>query len=421
MTDVRQLFVNASEVVTCAGPARARRGAEQGEAGVRRGVAVAVDAAGRVAAVEEERTLRAAHPGVALVDCAQGVLTPGFCDSHTHAIFGRARYEEQEMRAAGVGYLEIARRGGGIHSSVRDLRERSADDLVALAAARMRRIAAHGTTTLEVKSGYGLSLESELTTLRVIQRLAADVPLRLVPTFLGAHEVPLEYREAPRSREEYIALVTGEMIPAVAKEGLARFCDIFCEPGVYTTDETRRILGAARAAGLALKLHADELENGAAAELAAELGATSADHLAAISEQGIAALAAGSTVATLLPGTMLFLGRPKQAPARALVAAGVPVALASDFNPGTSPTVNFPLVLTLGVSQLRLSVAEAFVAATVNGAAALGMAGEVGQLAPGFHADLALFDVRDHREIPYWYGDNRCLRTWVGGRPAHGA
>lgn len=421
MTDVRQLFVNASEVVTCAGPARARRGAEQGEAGVRRGVAVAVDAAGRVAAVEEERTLRAAHPGVALVDCAQGVLTPGFCDSHTHAIFGRARYEEQEMRAAGVGYLEIARRGGGIHSSVRDLRERSADDLVALAAARMRRIAAHGTTTLEVKSGYGLSLESELTTLRVIQRLAADVPLRLVPTFLGAHEVPLEYREAPRSREEYIALVTGEMIPAVAKEGLARFCDIFCEPGVYTTDETRRILGAARAAGLALKLHADELENGAAAELAAELGATSADHLAAISEQGIAALAAGSTVATLLPGTMLFLGRPKQAPARALVAAGVPVALASDFNPGTSPTVNFPLVLTLGVSQLRLSVAEAFVAATVNGAAALGLAGEVGQLAPGFHADLALFDVRDHREIPYWYGDNRCLRTWVGGRPAHGA
>lgn len=421
MTDVRQLFVNAAEVVTCAGPARARRGAEQGDAAVRRGVAVAVDAAGRVAAVDDERTLRTSFPRAELIDCAQGVITPGFCDSHTHAIFGRARYEEQEMRAAGVGYLEIAKRGGGIHSSVRDLRTRSADDLVALAAARMRRIAAHGTTTLEVKSGYGLSLESELTTLRVIQRLAPEVPLRLVPTFLGAHEVPLEYREAPRSREEYIALVAGEMIPAVAKEGLARFCDIFCEPGVYTTDETRRILGAARTAGLALKLHADELENGAAAELAAELGATSADHLAAISEQGIAALAASATVATLLPGTMLFLGRPKQAPARALITAGVPVALASDFNPGTSPTVNFPLVLTLGVSQLRLSVAEAFVAATVNGAAALGMAGEVGQLAPGFHADLALFDVRDHREIPYWYGDNRCLRTWVGGRPAHGA
>jgi imidazolonepropionase len=272
-----------------------------------------------------------------------------------------------------------------------------------------------------VKSGYGLSLESELTTLRVIRRLAAEVPLRLVPTFLGAHEVPLDHREAPRTREDYIALVTEEMIPAVAREGLARFCDVFCEPGVYTADETRRILTAARGAGMGLKLHADELQNGAAAELAAELGATSADHLAAISEQGIAALAAAGTVATLLPGTMLFLGRPKQAPARALVQSGVAVALASDFNPGTSPTVNFPLILTLGVSQLRLSVAEAFVAATVNGAAALGLADELGQLSPGFQADMALFGVRDHREIPYWYGDQRCLRTWVGGRAAHGA
>ncbi len=416
-----QLFVNASEVVTCAGPARARRGAEQADAAVRKDVAVAVGADGRIAGVGPLAELRAAHPKAAEVDCAQGVLTPGFVDSHSHAIFGRARYEEQELRAAGVGYLEIARRGGGIHSSVRDLRERTAAELAALAAERMRRIAAHGTTTLEVKSGYGLSLESELTTLRVIKRLASAVPLRLVPTFLGAHEVPLDHREAPRTREDYIRLVTGEMIPAVAREGLARFCDVFCEPGVYTIDETRRILTAARGAGMGLKLHADELENGAAAELAAELGATSADHLAAISEQGIAALAAAGTVATLLPGTMLFLGRPKQAPARALIQAGVAVALASDFNPGTSPTVNFPLVLTLAVSQLRLSVGEAFVAATVNGAAALGMAGEVGQVAPGFQADLSLFDVRDHREVPYWYGDRRCTRTWVGGRPAHGA
>jgi len=419
MPEVSQLFVNASEVVTCEGPARARRGAEQGDAVVRRGVGVAVSTEGRVVAVAPDTELRAAHPRAALVDCAQGVLTPGFVDSHTHAIFGRARYEEQEMRAAGVGYLEIAKRGGGIHSSVRDLRERSADELASLAAARIRRIAAHGTTTLEVKSGYGLSLESELTTLRVIRRLAGELPVRLVPTFLGAHEVPLDHREAPRTRADYIALVTEEMIPAVAKEGLARFCDVFCEPGVYTVDETRRILTAARGAGMGIKLHADELENGAAAELAAELGATSADHLAAISERGIAALAAAGTVATLLPGTMFFLGRPKQAPARALVGAGVAVALASDFNPGTSPTVNFPLVLTLGVSQLRLSVGEAFVAATVNGAAALGLAAEIGQIAPGFQADLALFDVRDHREIPYWYGDQRCRRTWVGGRPAH--
>ncbi|MEK0431694.1 MAG: hypothetical protein RL139_1498 [Gemmatimonadota bacterium] len=418
MTRLR-LFLNASQVVTCVGPARARRGAEQGDAGVRDGVGVAVGADGRVLAVAPDAELRSTHPGAEVIDCEQGVLTPGFVDSHTHAIFGRARYEEQELRAAGVGYLEIARRGGGIHSSVRDLRARSADDLAALAAARLRRLAAHGTTTVEVKSGYGLSLEAERTTLRVIRRLAGELPIRLVPTFLGAHEVPLEYREAPRTRDEYIACVTEEMIPAVAAEGLARFCDVFCEPGVYTVSETRRILGAARAAGLALKLHADELENGAAAELAAELGATSADHLAAISAQGITALAAAGTVATLLPGTMLFLGRPKQAPARALVEAGVPVALASDFNPGTSPTVNFPLVLTLGVSQLRLSVGEAFVAATVNGAAALGLADRLGQLAPGFEADLALFDVCDHREIPYWYGDHRCRRTWVSGRPAH--
>jgi imidazolonepropionase len=414
-----QLFLNASQVVTCAGPARARRGAEQGDAAVREGVGVAVTAEGTIAAVAPDAALRAAHPTAEIVDCAGGVLSPGFVDSHTHAIFGRARYEEQEMRAAGIGYLEIAKRGGGIHASVRDLRSRTAEELVALATERLRRIAAHGTTTVEIKSGYGLSLASELTTLRVIRQLAAALPLRLVPTFLGAHEVPLEYRERAHDREAYLRLVTEEMIPAVAAEGLARFCDVFCEPGVYTADETRRILGAARGAGLQLKLHADELENGAAAELAAELGATSADHLAAISAQGIEALAAAQTVATLLPGTMLFLGRPKQAPARALIEAGVPVALASDFNPGTSPTVNFPLVLTLGVSQLRLSVAEAFVAATVNGAAALGLAHEIGQLAPGFQADLALFDVRDHREIPYWYGDRRCQRTWVGGRPAH--
>jgi imidazolonepropionase len=413
------LFLNAAEVVTCSGPGRARRGSEMRDAGVRARVGVAVGADGNVLTVAPDAELRASFPNAAHVDCEGGVLTPGFCDSHTHAIFGRSRHEEQEMRAAGVGYLEIAKRGGGIHSSVRDLRTRSEEELISLAVTRLRKLAAHGSTTIEVKSGYGLSLESELRTLRVIRALAAQLPIRLVPTFLGAHEVPLEYREAPRSRGEYVDLVVHEMIPAVAKEKLATFCDIFCEPGVYSADESRRVLTAARGAGLALKLHADELENGAAAELAAELRATSADHLAAISENGIRALAAAGTVATLLPGTMLFLGRSKQAPARALLEAGCAVALASDFNPGTSPTVNFPLVLTLGVSQLRLSVAEAFVAATVNGAAALGMADRVGQIAPGYAADLALFDAADHREIPYWYGDHRCRATWVGGRAAH--
>ncbi len=413
------LLLNASQLVSCAGPARARRAPEMRDAVVREGYGLAMGDDGRILTVASDAELRAAYRNASEVDCQRGVLTPGFVDSHTHAIFGRPRHEEQELRAAGVGYLEIAKRGGGIHSSVRDLRERSEDELVALAAPRLLKLAAHGTTTVEVKSGYGLSLESELRTLRVIRRLNAELPIRLVPTFLGAHEVPLEYRQAPRSRAEYIQLLIQEMIPAVAREKLAAFCDIFCEPGVYTTSEARGILAAAREHGLALKLHADELENGAAAELAAEIGATSADHLAAISDLGIKALAESGTVATLLPGTMLFLGRSKQAPARAMLDAGCAIALASDFNPGTSPTVNFPLVMTLGVSQLRLSVAEAFVAATVNGAAAVGLAGSTGQLGAGFSADVALFDVQDHREIPYWYGDRRCVATWIEGRPAH--
>lgn len=413
------LLLNATQLVSCAGPARARRAPEMRDAVVRDGVGVAMGEDGTILAVAADAELRAAYPHALEVDCKRGVLTPGFVDSHTHAIFGRSRHEEQELRAAGVSYLDIAKRGGGIHSSVRDLRERSEDELVALAAPRLLKLAAHGTTTVEVKSGYGLSLESELRTLRVIRRLNAELPIRLVPTFLGAHEVPLEYRDAPRSRADYIALLVHEMIPTVAREQLAVFCDIFCEPGVYSVAEARAILTAARTHGLALKLHADELENGEAAQLAAELAATSADHLAAVSELGIKALAQSGTVATLLPGTMLFLGRNKQAPARAMLDAGCAIALASDFNPGTSPTVNFPLVLTLGVSQLRLSVAEAFVAATVNGAAALGLAAVTGQLAPGFSADVALFEVQDHREIPYWYGDQRCAATWLASRPAH--
>ena len=415
---MQRLFVNTSQVVTCAGPARARRGAEMADAGVLPNGAVAIEA-DRIVAVGRQAELEGRFPHAERIDCEGGVLAPGLVDSHTHGIFGKPRFEEQELRAAGVGYMQIAKRGGGIHSSVRDLRARSEDDLYALAVPRLAKLMAHGVTTVELKSGYGLSLDDELKSLRVIQRLQAALPVRIVATFLGAHEIPLEYRAAPRNRTEYVDLLVHEMIPTVAAERLARFADIFCEPGVYTLDETRRILGAARAHGMLLKLHADELEPSGAAELAAELGATSADHLAAISEPGIAALAASETVATLLPGTMLFLGRARQAPARALIAAGGAVALASDFNPGTSPTVNFPLMLTLAVSQLKLSVGEAMVAATVNGAAALGLAAETGQLAPGFSADLALFDIEDIRELPYWYGDHRCRRSWARGNACH--
>jgi len=266
-----------------------------------------------------------------------------------------------------------------------------------------------------VKSGYGLTLEDEMRTLRAIRRLGELTTLRLVPTFLGAHEIPLEARATPSGRGDYLHSLVSEMIPRVAEGGLARFADVFCEPGVFTVDEARTVLTAARAAGLGIKLHADELRPSGGAELAASLEASSADHLAAISEVGIRALAASRTVATLLPGTMLFLGKDRQAPARALIDGGAAVALATDFNPGTSPTPNFPLILSLAVSQLHLSVSEALLAATVNGAAALDLAHEIGQLAAGFSADLALFDMDDVRELPYWYGDRRCRATWVRG------
>jgi len=416
--DAPLLFVNAAQVVTCAGPPRARRGVEMADAGIRTGVGVAV-VDGKIAAVDSVAALQSRFENAHEIDCAGRVLMPGLVDSHTHGVFGRPRYEEQELRAAGVDYMEIARRGGGIHSSVRDLRSCSEETLFELARGRLLRLGSFGTTTIEVKSGYGLTLEDELKTLRVIARLSRELPLRIVPTFLGAHEIPLEHRSSSAARQSYVDALIHEMIPAVASERLARFADVFCETGVYTVEESRAVLSAARKAGLLLKLHADELTSFGGAELAASLGATSADHLAAVSDAGIEALARSSTVATLLPGTMFFLGKSKHAPARRFIESRVPVALATDFNPGTSPTPNLPLVLTLGVSQLHLSVAEAVVAATVNGAAALAMADSVGQISVGFDADLALFDIRDVRELPYWYGDNRCSATYVRGKACH--
>lgn len=412
------LFVNAAQVVTCAGPPRARRGTEMGDADVRSHTAVAVRGE-RIAAVGPAERLERTYASADRIDCGGGVLLPGWVDSHTHAIFGAPRAAEQELRAAGADYMAIAAQGGGIHASVRDVRSRDEDDLYTLALSRLRRLAAYGTTTVEVKSGYGLTVDDELKMLRVIARLAMTLPMRLVPTWLGAHEIPLECRSTAARRAQYVRLLTEDMLPRVTGEGLARFADVFCEPGVFTVAEARTILTAARQAGLGLKLHADELCPSGGAELAVELRATSADHLAAISPAGIAALARGSTVATLLPGTMLFLGKTTHAPARALIDAGAAVALATDFNPGTSPSANLPLMLTLGVSQLHLRVAEAVIAATANGAAALGLADAVGQLAPGYSADLALYDVSDVREIPYWYGDRRCRGSWARGRACH--
>ncbi len=412
------LFVNAAQTVTCAGAADARRGAAMNDAGIRTGCGVAVQGE-MIVKVDTDAALRAAFPNAHEVDCDRGLLAPGFVDSHTHAVFGAARFAEHELRATGVPYLEIARRGGGIHSSVRDLRATSNDALYALAVPRIARLAAGGVTTIEIKSGYGLTVHDELRTLRVVRQLQDTVSMRIVPTCLGAHEVPLEYRDAPDGRLAWIVALEEELHPAVAREGLAVFADIFAEPGVFTTEESRRILLGARASGLALKMHADELHDGGAAVLGAELGVTSADHLAAISDSGIAALAASRTVATLLPSTMLFLGTGRQAPARRLIEAGAAVALATDFNPGTSPLTSFPMLLTLAVSELRMSAAEAWVAATVNGAAALGLAAQTGQLAEGFSADIAVHSADDYRELPYWFGERLCRVAWSRGRACH--
>ena len=397
-------------MVTCRGPARARRASELTELEVLSDVAVAVTD-GRIADVGPWPALRDRYRGADVTEVS-GVLFPGFIDCHTHAVFGAPRLDDHQRRALGESYQTIAAGGGGILQSVRDVRARDAAELEALARERLLMLRAHGSTTIEVKSGYGLELEAELKLLRVVRRLAETERLGLVPTFLGAHAVPPEFRS---HRAEYIRLVIDAMLPAVAREQLARCCDVFCEPEVFTVAEARAVLTAARGHGLALKLHADELEGSGGAELAVELGALSADHLAGISDAGIRALAASDTVAVLLPATMSFLGKPRQAPARRLIEAGAAIALATDFNPGTSPTIGLPLVMSLAVSQLGLRHAEAMLAVTVNAAAALGLAGERGQIARGFAADLVTCEVADWREVAYWVGANLVTAVWTGG------
>ena len=341
-----------------------------------------------------------------------GVMFPGFIDCHTHAVFGAPRLDDHERRALGVDYKAIAAAGGGILQSVRDVRSRSEAELETLTRARLATLMAHGATTIEVKSGYGLELEAELKQLRVIKRLSDALPVTLIPTFLGAHEVPPEYRN---NRAAYVRLVCEEMIPAVAREGLALCCDVFCEPGVFTIPEARAILTAARRYGLAAKLHADELEGSGGAELAVELGALSADHLAGVSDAGVRALAASPTIAVLLPATMIFLGKRTQAPARRLIDAGAAVALATDYNPGTSPTASLPLVMALGVSQLGMRHAEVVTAVTINAAAALGLGPDRGQIAAGCVADLVVAGVEDWREVAYWIGADIVSAVWTAG------
>lgn len=396
------ILKNAAQVVTCE---------SMDERAVLEGAALAIEG-GRVVGVGSESDLVRRFRGAERVDCEGGVLTPGLVDSHTHAVFGRWRADEYALRARGTPYMEIARRGGGINASVRDLRERSEDELVELTRERLRPMLALGTTTAEVKSGYGLTTEDELKMLRVIRRLDREGPLELVPTFLGGHEAPPEF--AGR-RDEYVDLVVDEMIPAVAADRLARFCDVFMEPGVFNDEQSRRILQAGLDYGLVPKIHADELEWSGGAELAGEMGAASADHLGRVSDDGIAALVRSGTVGTLLPGTLFFLGRKEYAPARRLIDAGATVALASDFNPGSCATPNLPLIMTIACSQMGMDPLEALVAATRNGARALRIDDGRGTLAFGAPADVVLWDADDYRQIPYRFGVRLARRIWKRG------
>lgn len=407
--DPALLFVNASVVARCDGPPRA--GEDADPSGPRPGAALLVRD-GRIAGVGPEPEIRALAPEAGIVDCGGGLLTPGLVDAHTHAVFGRWRAEEYVLRSRGVPYMEIARQGGGINASVCDLRDRSEDELVEMSLPRLAEMLANGTTTAEVKSGYGLSTEAELKTLRVVRRLAALQPVSLVPTFLGGHEVPPEFCA---DRAGYLDLLTGEMIPAVAGSGLARFCDVFMEPGVFDREESEWILRAGQAVGLGSKIHADELEWSGGAELAAELGAVSADHLGAVSDAGIEALAASGVVAVLLPATLFFLGRRDYAPARRLLDAGATVALATDFNPGSCPSPSLPFAITAACSQMGMQPAEALRAATAGGAAALGLGAGVGTLVDGAPADIVLWDAPDVAHLAYRLAGRTLAGVWKDG------
>jgi imidazolonepropionase len=356
-------------------------------------------------------------PDAEILDASGKVVLPGLVDSHTHLIFAGSREDEFEQRLQGLSYQEIAARGGGITATVRKVRFASKDELKALARRRLDRLLQFGVTTVEVKSGYGLSLADEIKCLEAIAELNAEGPLQLVSTFLGAHAVPPEYAGA---RDKYVDLLIREMLPEVARRRLADFCDVFCETGVFSSAESERILARARELGLGLKLHADELTPLGGAELAGRLGAVSADHLLCITDAGIDALADSGTVATLLPGTAFFLGMPC-APARKLIERGVPVALASDCNPGTCPTENLPLVGTLACTQMKMLPAEVVYSLTLNAAAAVGRAEQIGSLEVVKQADLVIFDVPDYRHIFYHFGVNHVWRVLKRGRVVHAA
>jgi len=376
---------------------------------IRDGVIAAVGSRREIEALPESRSAE-------MLDVGGSVVLPGFVDSHTHLIHAASRAEEYELKIAGASYEEIARKGGGILNSVKKLRAATAENLKQRARAALQEFAAYGTTTLEAKSGYGLDVPGELKILRLHKELSAEQPLEIASTFLGAHVVPAEFRNKPKGAAQYVALLNDTLIPEVAGQKLAEFCDVFCDRGAFSISESRKILEAGKQHGLIPRVHAEQLTRTGASQLAAKLGAASCDHLEQVSKADIRVLAKSNTVATLLPGCDFHLGLEKYAPARALIDSGTIVELATDYNPGTSPTVSMPMILSLACSQLRMTPAEAMMAATVNAAYSLRREKQIGSLEAGKQADIAIFDVDDYREIPYHFGVNKCWMTLKKGR-----
>lgn len=412
-TAVDRLFVHCKELVTLADgpPTGPRRGAAMGALGVVPDGAVAVTN-GRIVATGPTEALRREFTARDELDLSGHVVLPGFVDCHTHPVFAATREGEFHQRCAGADYMAIAQKGGGILSSMRAVRAASLDDLTERTREHLWRFLHHGTTTVEAKTGYGLSLADEEKSLDALAAAAEGVPLKVVRTFLGAHEFPPEYRD---DREAYVRLLCEQMIPALARKADA--CDVFAEPLVFDRVQALRVLSAARAEGLRLRLHADELSPMGGAELAVELRADSADHLGKISDEGIRRLAASDTTGVLLPGTGFFLGKDIYAPARRMIEAGCAIAIATDFNPGSCYTQSMTLIHTLACVKLKMTAAEAIVASTLNAAFSLRRDAEVGSLHPGKRADLVALDLPSVAAIGYAFGSNPVVVTVADGEP----
>ena len=405
-------IINCSQVVTLAGPARPRVGPELRELGIvsRGGLFVRDGLIERVGTTAEiEASIDAS---TTVIDAGGRVLLPGFVDAHTHPVFAGTRVDEFEERSRGATYQEIAARGGGIQSTVNRTRAASVDDLVATGRRYADWFLRGGTTTVEAKSGYGLSLEDELKILRAIKRLDKGTRLRYVPTFLGAHSVPPEYRSR---RDEYVSLIINEMLPQVAQQKLAEYCDVFCEEKVFTTDESWRILSAARCHGLGLRIHADQLSLSGGAKLAAELGTVTADHLEHTDAAGIAALKQAGVQPVLLPGSVYALGASRYPAGREMIDAGLAVVLATDFNPGSSPTPSMTMILSLAATHMKMTPAEAITAGTINAAYSLNRGDKLGSLEAGKIADFVIHDCDDYRQLSYFFGIEHPWRVYCGG------